>query len=241
MIKRINLIAICLSMLVLLGGLSYADQRSYVWTYEYMTMAPGEAELEFYNTLEQPSATDLKKSTWKPWVELEYGLTERWDISLYQQFKQTNTGVATTSAFAYDGYKIRTRYRFGERGQFLVDPLLYLEYIGKNDLSQSSQGEVKLILAKDVSRLNFAYNQIYKWTLNNDAAENEYAAGINLELNPAVRVGLESKGNYTSGKYYLGPTISFITQKLWATFGIVRGLNDKSDFQQARLLWAFML
>jgi len=241
MIKRISLIAICLVVFVSRGDLSYADQRSYVWTYEYMTMAPDEAELEFYHTLEQPSASDPKKSVWKPWVELEYGLTDRWDISFYQQFKQTNTGVATTSAFAYDGYKIRTRYRFGEKGQFLVDPLLYLEYIGKNDLSQSYQGEVKLILAKDVGRLNFAYNKIYKWTLSGGEAENEYAAGVSLELNLAVRVGLESKGNYTSGKYYLGPTISWTTQKFWATFGMVRGLNDKSDFQQARLIWAFVL
>lgn len=241
MMKRINLIALCLAALVLSGGLSYADQRSYVWTYEYMTMAPGEAELEFYNTLEQPSAANLAVSAWKPWMELEYGLTERWDISLYQQFKQTNTGAATTTAFAYDGYKIRTRYRFGERGQFFADPLLYLEYIGKNDLNQSPQVEAKLILAKNVSRLNFAYNQIYKWSLNNGAAENEYAAGVNLELNPAVRLGIESKGNYTSGKYYLGPTLSLTTQRFWITFGMVRGLNDKSDFQQARLLWAFML
>lgn len=241
MIKKINFIVVGVVMLILGANPVLADQRSYVWTYEYMTMAPGEAELEFYYTLEQPSAGNPSVSTWKPLVELEYGLTERWDISLYQQFKQTNTGVAATTAFVYDGYKVRTRYRFGEKGQFLADPLLYLEYIGKNDLSQSSQGEVKIILAKDVARLNFAYNQIYKWTLNNGVAENEYAAGANFELNPAVRVGLESKGNYTGGKYYLGPTISWTNQKFWITFGALRGLNDKSDFQQARMIWAFML
>ncbi len=241
MIKKIFLIKICLMMLILGASLSYADQRSYVWTYEYMTMAQGEAEIESYTTLVHPSLNDLNLSTWKHWFELEYGITDRWDISLYQQFKQTNTGLATTSAFAYDGYKIRTRYRLGERGQYFVDPLLYLEYIAKNDLSQSAIGEAKLILAKDIARFKFAYNQIYKWALTTGSSEHEYAAGVNMEINPAFSVGMESKGNYTDNKYYLGPTISLTTHKFWVTLGIVGGLNNNSDNRQARLLLGVMI
>ncbi|MDD5593941.1 MAG: hypothetical protein PHG97_04315 [Candidatus Margulisbacteria bacterium] len=237
MLMRVLMTGLILA--ILFANPSSADRRSYVWTYEYMTMPRGWAEMEVYTTLEQPSASDANTSTWKHWLEMEYGLTDHWDVALYQQFKQLNTPTAST--FAYDGYKLRTRYRFGEKNQFIVDPLLYFEYIGKNDLSQSSQGEAKLILARDFSRLNLAYNQIYKWDLNGRSSGNEYSAGINLRLNPALVVGLESKGNYTAEEFYLGPTLALTTQKFWTALGIVKGLNPRSDNAQVRMIMGILL
>src|SRR3989338_6106239 len=89
---------------------SYADRRSYVWTYEYQTMPKGHAEIEYYLTEEQKNIEKAKPNTWKHWLELEYGITDHWDISMYQQFKQTNPATGSSS-FEYDGFKVRTRYR----------------------------------------------------------------------------------------------------------------------------------
>jgi len=216
-------------------GEAFADRRSYVWTYEYMTMPKGMAEVEYYNTLEYADANTPKVSTWKHLFEYEYGITDRWDISMYQQFKQTNTAAANT--LSYDGYKIRTRYRIGERNSLPIDTLLYLEYIGKNDLSALNQAEIKLILAKDIGRFNIAYNQILKQTLNSGGAtEHEYAAGMHLEFSPALKIGIEGKGNYSAGSHYVGPTISVATDKFWANFGILKGLTSNANYIQSRFL-----
>ncbi|MBI5399654.1 hypothetical protein HZB07_03460 [Candidatus Saganbacteria bacterium] len=214
---------------------SHADRRSYVWTYEYVTMPRGMAEVEYYNTLEYPDTTNSKVNTWKHWVELEYGLTDNWDVSMYQTFKQTNTAAANT--LSYDGFKLRTRYRLGERGSNPLDTLLYAELIEPNDLSKAGVFEGKIILAKDIRTLNFSYNYIIKRELTEAAkTENEFAAGASIELRPTFKIGLEAKGNYTTGKHYAGPTISWAQEKFWLNFGAVRGLGNGANDLQTRLL-----
>lgn len=238
MVKRILFLILCSSVILsALTAPALADRRSYVWTYEYATMPRGMAELEYYNTLEFPDTAKSKVNTWKHWLELEYGLTDNWDISMYQTFKQTNTGVATTSAFAYDGYKFRTRYRIAERGHYPVDMLLYAELIEPSDLSKAGVFEGKLILARDIRKVNLSYNYIIKRELTEAAkTDNEYAAGASFEFSPAFKIGLEGKGSYTSGKHYAGPTLSFAGEKAWFNFGLLKGLSNGADQLQARLL-----
>jgi len=92
-----------------------ADRRSYVWMYEYQTMPKGNSELEYYLTHKAPDFHKYdKKNTWQHQLEYEYGLTDRWDISVYQRWQQTN--AKNDDKFEYTGTKLRTRYRFGEKG-----------------------------------------------------------------------------------------------------------------------------
>ena len=227
---------LCVSVIIL-GSTQqlYADRRSYVWTYEYQTMPKGHAEIEYYLTEEQKNIEKAKPNTWKHWVELEYGITDHWDISMYQQFKQSNTESSNT--FEYDGFKIRTRYRILEKDKLPIDTLLYLEYIRNDNLEKPNVFEGKVILAKDLWDFNIAYNQIYKQELHSGGkTEHEYAAGISYPVLTNFRVGIETKGNYTDRKYYIGPTLAWFTKKLWATIGAVGGLNKRSDDLQVRLL-----
>ncbi|MFH0941235.1 MAG: hypothetical protein V1840_05205 [Candidatus Omnitrophota bacterium] len=70
--------------------------------------------------------------------------------------------------------------------------------------------EAKLILAKDIGKFNFAYNQILKQEAERDGlTKHEYAAAFGYRLLPKLGIGLESKGNYTEDKYALGPTVSY--------------------------------
>jgi len=236
MFERTMFFLLLTAFTVGLAAPSQADRRSYVWTYEYKTMPKGMMELEYYQTLELPDVSNSKVSTWKYNVELEYGLTNHWDVSLYQNFKQENT--LSGGSFSYDGFKLRTRYRIGESDQFIVDPLLYLEYQSPNDLSKGSALEGKIVLAKDLGSLNLSYNQIMK---QSSSTENEYAAGLSVEMNPSLKLGLEGKGSYTSGKHYLGPTISLAAEKLWVNFGIVKGISAAADQLQARLLMGIFI
>lgn len=230
----------CIILLVLLAAANVkADRRGYVWTYEYMTMPKGESEIEYYLT---HKATDFhkydQKNTWEHQVEYEYGLTDRWDIALYQKWLQTNS--KTNDRSEYTGTKLRTRYRIGEKGMYPLDTLLYLEYIRPDDSDSAEILEGKLILAKDFDKFNIAYNQILKVGINDKGGnENEYALGFNYEYNPRLKIGIETTGNYTEDKYYLGPTISLAGKKLWAGLGALRGLNDRSDDLQFRLIIGF--
>lgn len=222
--------------LVLIVGIismNYADERNYVWTYEYQTMPEGLAEVEYYLTSEVPDSDQPELSTWKNWLELEYGITDRWDISMYQMFKQKN------AVSEYDGFKIRTRYRFGEKDRFFVDPLFYLELIRGNDLSTPNVIEAKLILAKDFGSWNISFNHIVERNLEiKGETENEYAVGINYAILRNFRLGLESKGEY-EGKVALGPSLAFYTNKFWLSLGTVAGLNNRSDDLQSRIILGF--
>ncbi len=224
-------------ILILLGvNSASADRRSYVWTYEYQTMPRGESELEYYLTTKVPDLNRTKdKNTWEHQVEYEYGLTDRWDISVYQRWQQTNT--QSDDKFEYTGTKVRTRYRFGEKGMYPLDTLLYLEYIRPDGSDAPEILEGKIILAKDFGRYNVAYNQILKAGINNEGGnENEYACGLSYEFSPSWKVGLESTGNFTEDKFYIGPTVSWASEKFWVGAGVLRGLNDRSDDLRFRLI-----
>jgi len=227
-------------LLVLLGGNSAkADRRSYVWTYEYQTMPKGKAELEYYLTHKVPDFHKYsKRNTWEHQAEFEYGLTDRWDVSVYQRWQQTNT--KRDDKFEYTGTKVRTRYRFAEKGMYPLDTLLYLEYIRPDGSDAPEKFEAKLILAKDVGKWNIAYNQIYEKEIKHGKEfEHGYAVGVSYEFSPAWKIGFESTGNYIEDKYYLGPTISWASEKVWISIGAIRGINDRSDDLQIRLIAGF--
>ena len=142
---------------------SFADNRRYVWTYEYQTLPAGKGEFEHYTTL---SSLDMRhpkgNTTAEHQIELEVGMTDKFDFGIYQIFRQ-NPG----EALSYEGYKLRSRYRFGERGEYFVDPLIYLEYKGKADLSEH-EIEGKIIFAKDFGKINIALNPIFVYEYENE-------------------------------------------------------------------------
>lgn len=213
----------------------YADQRSYVWTYEYMTMPKVRWEVEHYFTSEVPDTRKSNINTLKQWLELEYGITDRWDVAVYQMWKFKNKRFENDSE--YDGFKMRTRYRFGEKGKFWLDPLVYLEYIRDDDFSKPNVMEAKLVLAKDINNFNISYNQIIKRNLEREGkSDHEYATGINYALWPAFKLGIESKGNYSQEKTALGPTMSLSLGKYWISLGAVFGLNERTDDLQTRMI-----
>ena len=214
-----------------------ADPRSYVWTYEYMTVREGHAELEYYSTTEVPDTDAPETSTWKHNVELEYGLTSKTDIAMYQNFKQTNKPASKT--FSYDGMKLRLRHRLAEKGELPVDALLYAEYVRNTDLSAQGAFEGKLVLAKDLGRLNLSYNQVVEFPLESLAdAEHRFAAGASWKFSGLLKAGFEATGDYKANAYHAGPTVHLRARdmKVWANLGYLAGLNSDSKDAQTRLI-----
>ena len=138
-----------------------ADQRYFVWTYEYKTVSRGEAEFEHYYTTSYPNSSDLANGTKVGHqLELEIGMNERFDFAVYHQFEQQD-------GFTYKGYKLRGRYRLGEQNQYFMDPLLYLEYHGKPDFSEHGF-ETKLILAKETNNIIASFNPVLEIEIEDD-------------------------------------------------------------------------
>lgn len=236
MLKRnMRILAVFILFMGSLLTNAFADWRSYVWTYEYMTLPKGMKEIEYYFATEIPDSGSSNVNTMKHYFELEYGISDHWDVAAYLTYKQENN--RGDSNFNYDGFKIRTRYRFGEKDKYFVDPLVYLEYKKDDNSTTPDKIEAKIILAKDIGKFNVVYNQILEQELDRSGeTEHEYAFGTNYKINNKMKFGLESKGNYTEEKYYLGPTFAWAVRNFWVSMGVVWGLNDRSDDIQTRMI-----
>lgn len=217
-----------IGLLVFLSNWSLADRRAYVWTYEYLTMSRGELEFENYLDFKSPDWGNKSKSSWVHQIELEYGITDHWDMAFYQVFSQSNSG-----SYKYDQMKLRTRYRLFETGLFVVDPLLYLEYKRPSDASAPHVLEGKLVLARDMQQFNLSTNFILeKELVRSSDWEKEYAVGANYQIVPAFKAGVEAIGNFESGdenEILVGPTVSFAAEKFFISAGALWGLNVQSD------------
>lgn len=191
-----------------------ADKRNYVWTYEYQTMKRGEAEVEDYFTISTPDSGGFKgKAIVEHQIELEVGMTDRFDFAIYQIFRQK-----PDEPLKYEGYKLRWRYRFGEKNQYFLDPLLYLEYTGVPDFSEHKI-EIKGILAKDWKRWNLALNPHMEWEREKGKWESNpgYAVGMSYGFHRLLRLGIEIKGSENG--HYIGPVIAHGKGDLWVTLG----------------------
>lgn len=240
MVKKLLLIVVVFFVLAGLGifSICHADMRYYAWTYQFITMPPGEVEIEFYNTMYQPDMNQPEGANWKRQIEVEAGLTERWDISFYL----VDSYQASKGKTKFSELKLRTRYKLvSEKGKFIVDPLLYLEYKIQTDRTYPDKWETKLILAKDIGDLNIAVNIIPEETYKKGSKEKEwkteYAFGMSYPVVVDLfRIGIDSKGDLTNNKHMLGPVISFEGKRIWTAISPIFGLNKKSDDLRVQMI-----
>jgi len=219
--RRIFLPAGCLfSTLILFAAPAQADWRSFVWTYEYKIQERGTAEFEDYFTLASPEMDRMKGiTTVEHQFELEIGMDDRYDFAIYQVFRQ-----APGESFEYEGFKLRNRFILAEKGAFVFDPLLYVEYIGKPDFSEH-EIEFKLIAERDIGDLILAVNPILSLEKGDEwESDPGYAAGLSYEVTPLLRAGIEFKGSEAG--HFIGPVISHGQPNLWAALGAAFGYAD---------------
>jgi hypothetical protein len=237
------------------AGSARADRRAYAETYEAVTAPQGELDVEVWNTYanEGDVLNGPPARGYRAMLELEYGVTSRWDVALYNIFDVSSE----TGASGYGGLKLETRYRLAPAGAWFVDPVIYLEYQYLRHGDARHKGELKLIVAKDVGHWNFAVNAAAELErLVDDGGwvkETEYAAGISRELfGPTLKVGLEVFGKAekapdaeTEAFLWGGPAISLATgvsrvmSGFWVTVGAGRGLVGESEAWYGRAILGF--
>ncbi|MDZ4723807.1 MAG: hypothetical protein SGI97_07885 [candidate division Zixibacteria bacterium] len=238
--RRIAIALIALFGVAMFTPEARADRRKYVWTYQFLTMPADATELEFYQT------TKIGETkSWEYRVELEQGITDRWDFSVYQIFVQ-----GEGQSLKWDAFQLRTRYKLAAPGRFFFDPLLYLEYNRKIDLTKQNKLEAKLILARDFQKINLSINPVYEFFFAPGEPVHEVGldVGLSYELSYRFSLGIESTSRREFVKLadgetssYFGPTLSLATGSAYYTVGYAGGLTDESDDARVRFLMGFHL
>jgi hypothetical protein len=244
--------ALCALAIGLQPAAARADRRAYAETYEAVTAEEGGLDVEMWTTYARDSEVlnGPPGKGFRNMLELEYGLTSRWDVALYNILD-----VDTVDGSAgYGGLKLETRYRLAPAGTWFVDPVIYLEYQYLRHGDADHKLELKLIVAKDIERWNFAVNlaaEAEHLAAGGYVPETEYAAGISRELGgPALKLGVEifgkaekPPGEATEVFFWTGPAVSWATrlsrgalQGLWVTLGAGKGLTSHSETWYGRAI-----
>ncbi|MFA4906254.1 MAG: hypothetical protein WC645_07095 [Candidatus Margulisiibacteriota bacterium] len=176
-----------------------ADWKPYAFSYSYRTIGQGIREIEFYTDLQTKGGNYSLKNQF----ELEYGITNSWMCSVYGVFSGSST-----QSYKYSETKLQTRYRFGETGQYWMDPAVYLEL--KIPTSGNQAVEFKEILSKDFGEYNITTNIIFEKVLSSGSELGKgYSLALGRKITPKLRLALEAKGDYGTANptFYVGPSI----------------------------------
>ncbi|HVR64141.1 MAG TPA: hypothetical protein VMU50_19715 [Polyangia bacterium] len=238
--------ALVAALALLAASPARADRRAYATTYEAVTAPKGELDVETWSTyardgevLDGPATRGFRNM-----LELEYGLTNRWDVALYNML---DVDTVSNDA-AYAGLKVETRYRLIPAGEWFVDPVLYFEFQYLRVGDASHKAEVKLIVARDFGPWNLALNLAGETERMRESGdfipEAEYAFGVSRELgSPTFKLGVEIFGKAEKPRgeswewfAWAGPALSWATglssgalHGMWITVGAGRGLTDDSQ------------
>ena len=126
-----------LGTVLIVGALvlgAQANDRLFTYSYEPETMAAGTFEFEQWVTLRALRNQAVGQSKFVRWdirSELEYGVTDRYTVSLYlngksEGFRDSTTG-SDTSKFSFEGVSLENRYLVLNPAEHPVGLTLYLE------------------------------------------------------------------------------------------------------------------
>src|ERR1041384_5938694 len=87
-LKLRMIIIINIILLGAAGGAARPDRRDFIRAYQYATQPEGNLEVEIWNDVDAPATGGFDQAVVTPRVELEYGITDHWDIALYHLLEQ---------------------------------------------------------------------------------------------------------------------------------------------------------
>ena len=231
-------IGISVALLAAVDREARADRRTMIRAYEFQTQPKGNLELELWNDVDAPR-TAFTDSVITTRVELEYGITDRWDAALYHVFAQGGPQADGPHPFKFDSWRLESRYRLAEKGEWPIDVMIYGELERPADFNEPFITEEKLILEKDFGRFALVANlageqHLFRADLGRIW---EFDLGARYELMPQLRAAVEFWttqdyiGPDVSRNYYLGPSLSVATQRVWIQLGVGFGLDTSQDQQ----------
>jgi len=249
------IINIAASLVLFVAPAAIATPRVLPFSYPNETLTKDATEIEVItdaNPLRVPAdANDASLGNlWEPEIilqtELEYGLTDRFELGFYQQFKSEPT-AGKESAFAFDGLKWRLRTRLAEPGLWPVDIGLYFELETMHD---ELALEGKLNLQRRAGRAlllsNLWVEEEFERPYDTKAHGRQVhfivnpTAGLAYEVTPGFQPGVEfwARGQLVASgdteqarensrvHYFIGPTVHTNLGRLWWTAGFYLHANS---------------
>jgi hypothetical protein len=229
-----------------------ATDRLFTYTYEPETMPQGGFEFEQWTTLRairNDAVGQDRYSRWDLRQEFEYGVTDYYTLSFYlnekgEYFRDPASGDKTDE-FDFDSVSIENKWMVLNPAEHPVGLTLYLEPRIADD---EFELEEKIILGQ-----RFGANKDWKWALNithatewKDAEEEgeedetegelEFSFGLAKELDNHWSLGIEFRNHNELPEYeewentvfYLGPVLSFHSEKWWAAVTVMGQVYGKN-------------
>ena len=231
-------VPVALAALAVAPAIGHADRRAFPHVYEYGTAAEGQTEIELHSAQWRNTWTDGATEFFTFGLELEHGITDRWDVSLYQAFWQATIDYGGTEPLRMSQTRLESRYRLAERGEWPAD-LTAIASIGRNFGASAYTGRVTAVVARDIGALSLVANLHGDVTFGADVIETElaagYAAGASYEVTPTWKLGAESWGTSViddlDGKTaWAGPAASWApNRRAWITASAGFGLTELSS------------
>lgn len=212
-------VAACVSI----AATSLAHRRHFAYTYDWFTPHKGEKEFEVY-------WTDGEGHPGRIQLELEYGITDRWVVAPYVVFDNSE------GDFDYAGWKLETKYRFGEQSFNKVMPAAYLEL--KKGEGKEMEVEAKLITTYLwAGGMVWSANLVAETALEGDEkVEWGYVTGVGTRIDSKWFLGAEAKGSITDDSHTAGPSFTYTFQPGTKVLGTAL-LNYTGGAHQYRLLF----
>ncbi len=252
-VRRVDcvLVVLCVSSVAMNA---WAGERRFTYSYEALTMPKGMWEYEQWVTWKTAKENDRDFDRFDFRHELEYGVTNKFQLALYFADWRFEDRPGRPRRGDYRDTAVEAIYNFTNPVTDPVGVSLYGEIqIG----DQKLELETKLILEKDFGPLVLAYNATLEaeWEgahFDEDKGKIEQTVGISYQFSPQFMVGAELlhelempdwAGVRGKGILYVGPNVSYRTEKWWATLTPlfqVSDVEDEPDFQM-RLLVGFPL
>jgi hypothetical protein len=237
----------CTKLLIgmLAGGLclaeTRADERRFTYSYEPETLPQGAMEFEQWVTwrTQRTKGGDVKQQNYNKWQlreELEYGVTDRYSVSLYlntavESFRDfSRNPPAGTSEFKFDGISIENRYLVLNPAEHAVGLTLYLE---PRFSGEEAELEQKIILGQRHGDWKWAFNLTHatEWRdhFHETEGELEVSFGLARDFGRHWSIGLELRDhnelpeyrNWENTALFLGPVVSFRQEKGWAALTVM--------------------
>jgi hypothetical protein len=231
-----------------------ADERRFTYVYEPETLPAGAMEFENWVTLRSQKSAAAGAENFNRWdlrQELEYGVSDRYTVSLYlnetaESYRDPAT-AADQSDFAWQGISLENRYNLLNPAEHAVGVTAYLEgrYSG-----EEAELEEKIIIGQRHGDWKWAVNLEHatEWEHNLHDVEGEFGASFGLarDLGKNWSLGLEIRNStimpdyreVTSSAFFAGPVVGYHQEKWWAALSVmpqVYGWNNNGGDGNAQL------
>jgi hypothetical protein len=222
-----------------------ADERRFTYVYEATTLPKGDVELEQWLTWKTHKEEDHGFDRLEFRHEIELGLTDRLQASLYvADWHYADGSSVEDDGVDYDDTAVELKYNFTDP---VLDPIGLAAYGELKLGDELLELEGKFIAQKNAGPWAFAYNLSLEaeWEehgYREREGEISQSFGASYEVSPRFLIGAEALHEvplpdwHTGGDqtFYLGPNASYRAERWWLTgTALVQAtdVEDEPDFQ----------